>query len=266
MRDVSIARPSPPTPDAGSGVGVLDRVVAILDVVEAGNARSLADVARATGYSRSTTHRLLQAMEAHDLLGYSGSRGYHLGVRLLRLANRASRELPLRDLAHPALARLCEMTGESAQLYVRSVDERVCIDAVESPSELRTIVPIGAALPLTKGSAGKLFLAWATPADHDRLTADLAPAELARLDQQIVTARRRGWAESQGEREPGVASVSAPIVGAHDALVAAVSVSGPMSRLDRGRAKALARGVMTAASEIERALGLRLPGKDASAQ
>ncbi len=61
-------------------------------------------------------------------------------------------------MAHPALDRLSEATGESAQLYVRSVDERVCVDAVESPSELRTIVAVGAELPLTKGSAGKLFL------------------------------------------------------------------------------------------------------------
>ena len=194
MRDVSITRPPRPTPDAGSGVGVLDLIVAILDVVETGRARGLPDVVRLTGYSRSTTHRLLQAMEAHDLLAYSGARGYHLGPRFLRLANRSLRELPLRDLAHPVLTQLCALTGESAQLYVRSLDERVCIDAVESPNELRTIVPVGAALPLTKGSAGKLFLAWATPADHDRLTEELAPAGVARLDQQMATARRRGWA------------------------------------------------------------------------
>jgi DNA-binding IclR family transcriptional regulator len=255
MRDVSITRPPRATPDAGSGVGVLDRVVAILDVVEAGAARNLTAVARATGYSRSTTHRMLQAMEAHDLLDYSGSRGYHLGPRFLRLANRSLRELPLRDLAHPVLTRLGEMTGESAQLYIRSLNERVCIDAVESPSELRTIVAVGAALPMTKGSAGKLFLAWATPADHDRQTADLTQAELARLDQQILTARRRGWAESVGEREPGVASVSAPILGAHDALVAVISVSGPVSRLGRGGAKRHARAVMAAARDVERALG-----------
>jgi DNA-binding IclR family transcriptional regulator len=255
MRDVSIARPPRPTPDAGSGVGVLDRVVAILDAVESGAARNLSEVAGATGYSRSTTHRLLQAMEAQDLLSYSGSRGYHLGPRFLRLANRALRELPLRDIAHPVLARLSEVTGESAQLYVRSVDERVCIDAVESPNELRTIVPVGVALPLTKGSAGKLFLAWATPADHGRLTVDLPPAELARLDQQILTARRRGWSESLGEREPGVASVSAPIVGAHDALVAVISVSGPASRLGRGGAKRHAPSVIAAARDVEQALG-----------
>ncbi len=252
---MSITRPPRATPDAGSGVGVLDRVVAILDAVEAGGARNLAEVARATGYSRSTTHRLLQAMEAHDLLDYSGARGYHLGPRFLRLANRSLRELPLRDIAHPALVRLTEVTGESGQLYVRSLDERVCIDAVESPSELRTIVAVGAALPLTKGSAGKLFLAWATPTDRARLTTGIEPAALARLDQQILTGRRRGWTESVGEREAGVASVSAPIVGPHDALVAVISVSGPVSRLGRGGANRHAPAVMAAARDVERALG-----------
>jgi DNA-binding IclR family transcriptional regulator len=254
MRDMSITR-APRPPNSGSGVGVLDRVVAILDAVETGDARNLADVARATGYSRSTTHRLLQAMEAHDLLDFSGARGYHLGPRFLRLANRSLRDLPLRDLARPMLTRLSDMTGESAQLYVRSLDERVCIDAVESPSELRTIVAVGAALPLTKGSAGKLFLAWATPADRDRLSADVEPSARSRLDQQILTGRRRGWTESVGERAPGVASVSAPIVGIHDALVAVISVSGPVSRLGRGGARRHAPAVMTAARNVERALG-----------
>jgi DNA-binding IclR family transcriptional regulator len=153
------------------------------------------------------------------------------------------------------LARLSEVTGESAQLYVRSLHERVCIDAVESHSELRTIVAVGAALPLTKGSAGKLFLAWAIPADRARLTEGVEPAPLARLDQQILTGRRRGWTESVGEREAGVASVSAPIVGAQDALVAVISVSGPVSRLGRGGAKRHAPAVMAAARDVERALG-----------
>ncbi len=90
-----------------------------------------------------------------------GGFGYALGPRLLALATSAVRDLPLRELAHPALERLARSTGESAQLYVRDGDRRVCIDAAESESELRTIVEIGASLPLTKGSAGTVFLAWA---------------------------------------------------------------------------------------------------------
>jgi DNA-binding IclR family transcriptional regulator len=256
MRDMSIARPPRATSDSGSGVGVLDRASAILDLAERGEARSLAEVVRRTGYSRSTAHRLLQALEAHDLLAYSGSRGYALGPRFLRLATRALHDLPLRDLAHPALERLGATTGESAQLFVRSGNERVCIDAVESASELRTIVPVGERLPLSKGSAGKLFLAWGTPDDPARLERELPPAVLARLLQQVRTARRRGWAESIGERAAGVASVSAPILGPHDALIAVISLSGPASRFSRGGTKRHAPAVIAAAREVERALGV----------
>ncbi|HEX6399278.1 MAG TPA: IclR family transcriptional regulator [Actinomycetota bacterium] len=231
-----------------SGIGVLDRCVVILSAVEAG-ARSFTDIVAATGLARSTTHRLILGLEDHGLLVHVGGLGYALGPRLLALATTAARDLPLRELAHPALERLAGSTGESAQLYVREGDRRVCVDAVESDRELRTIVEVGAALPLDKGSAGKVFLAWGTERDRARLAEDAG-----RLPQQVATTRRRGWADSVEEREPGVASVSAPVFGPGGALVAAVSVSGPASRLGQLRAKRYAPAVVEAAREIERAL------------
>ncbi len=88
--------------------------------------------------------------------------------------------------ALPALAALRDATGESTQLYVREHQQRICVAALESPHGLRTIVPLGAALPLDRGSAGKVLL-------------------------EADGVAERGWAESVGEREPGVASVSAPV-------------------------------------------------------
>ncbi|MGH7540718.1 MAG: IclR family transcriptional regulator, partial [Gemmatimonadota bacterium] len=148
-------RRSPPR----SGVGVLDRCVAILGVVEDG-AHTFTDIAQATGLTRSTTHRLILGLEDHGLLVHIGGFGYVLGPRLLALARHAIEDLPLRELAHPSLERLARTTGESAQLYVRNGDRRVCIDAVESENELRTIVGVGTELPITAGSAGKIFLAF----------------------------------------------------------------------------------------------------------
>jgi DNA-binding IclR family transcriptional regulator len=235
-----------------TGVGVLDRSVAILAAVEAG-ARSFTEIVTTTGLTRPTAHRLIRGLEEHGLLLYVGGFGYALGPRLLALSASAMRELPLRDLAHPALERLSRTTGESAQLYVRDGDRRVCIDAVESDSELRTIVEVGAVLPLTAGSAGKVFLAWASPPDQERLVA--AAARPDRLRTHLRTTLRRGWAESVGEREPGVASVSAPVFGPMEVLLAAVSVSGPASRLGNLRAKRYAPAVTAAAREIEGALG-----------
>ena len=94
-------------------------------------------------------------MEDHGLVIQAGGLGYVLGPRLLGLATTAMRELPLRELAHPILGRVARSTGESAQLFVRDGDRRICVDAAESESELRTIVEIGASLPLTLGSAGR---------------------------------------------------------------------------------------------------------------
>src|SRR6185436_20236255 len=102
--------------DRDTGVGVLDRTVAVLDAVEAG-ARSFTEIVEATGFSRTTTHRLVKSLVEHELLAFRGGVGYRLGPRLLRFAQRAMDDLPLRDVAHPFLVRLAEMTGESAQLY-----------------------------------------------------------------------------------------------------------------------------------------------------
>jgi DNA-binding IclR family transcriptional regulator len=226
-------------------VGVLDRSVAVLDAVQSG-ARTFTAIAERTGLTRSTAHRLLRALEEHGFVVHVGGLGYALGPRLLGLAATAMRELPLRDLARPALERLAAATGESAQLYVRDGARRICVDAVESDRELRTIVDVGASLPLTKGSAGKVFLAWG-PA-HEPLE--------DRLARQLLTIRQRGWADSVGEREEGVASVSAPVFGPGGSLLAAVSVSGPATRVGALRAKRDAPAVVEAAREIERAMGV----------
>jgi len=241
-------------------VGVLDRAVAVLDAVEAG-ARTFTQITTTTGLTRPTAHRLIRALEDHGFLRSAGAFGYRLGPRLMSLARTASGESPLRDLARPALERLAEVTGESAQLYVRSGDVRVCVDAVESKSELRTIVRVGAHLPLTAGSAGKVFMAWAPQPDYRRLVRLVKPLTERtptgeRLERQLHAAYRLGWASSSGERERAVGSVSAPVIGVHGALVAVVSVSGPESRLGRLHAKRHAPAVTTAAREIEQAIGV----------
>ncbi|HEX7247185.1 MAG TPA: IclR family transcriptional regulator [Actinomycetota bacterium] len=245
-----LARETPAT-----AVGTLDRIVDILNAVE-GGARSYTDITRATRLSRPTAHRLIRALELHGFLLQAGSAGYALGPRLLSLAASAMRDLPLRDLAHPALERLAKTTGESAQLYVRDGDVRVCIDAVESESELRTIVAVGATLPLTKGSAGTVFLTWAGDDDRRRVLASLPDDAAIRLARMIATTTRRGWADSIGEREAGVASVSAPIFDASGALVAAVSVSGPANRIGALRGRHYAPAVTDAAKQVEAALGV----------
>ncbi len=246
--------------DVDTGVGVLDRAVAVLEAVENG-AHSYTAIVESTGFTRSTTHRMVKALEAHGFLTVVGGLGYRLGPRLLRLAASAMREVPLRDLAHPVIEHLAATTGESAQLYIPDQLRRVCIDAVESQSELRTIVPIGASLPLTAGSAGRVFLAWGPAGARiqaleriERFTDETPDA--ARLSRDIDSTRRRGWAWSAGERQKGVGSVSAPVFDHDGVCVAAVSVSGPSTRIGRITARKYAPAVTAAAREIGSALGV----------
>jgi DNA-binding IclR family transcriptional regulator len=225
-----------------SGVGVLDKSVVILSFIAEGGPATLAEVVGGTGLSRPTAHRLLSALEAHRLVGRNGGR-YSLGVRLLAWGSGAAGS-SLVEAARSALVTLRDETGESTQLYVREGDRRVCVASVErAGGGLKDIVPVGAVLPLDRGSGGKVLLAWAENGERF-----LRLAELEEV-------RRRGWAESVAEREVGVASVSAPVFGPGGELRAAVCASGPVSRLGERPGERLAGSVAAAAREIEEALG-----------
>lgn len=216
-----------------SGVGVLDKAVAILDVLAGGDRLTLGELTAATGLPRATAHRLAHALAAHRLTALGEDDRWSLGDRVGELAG--GQAVPaLADLARPALEQLRDATDESVQLYVARGAVRVCIVSLESPHSLRTIVPVGAELPLDKGSAAKVL-------------ADL-PA-----------VRRQGWAQSVEEREKGVASVSAP-VRRDGEVVAAVSVSGPVERTTRTPGRRYADAVVAAARQIELALDRSLHG------
>jgi DNA-binding IclR family transcriptional regulator len=209
------------------GVGVLDKAVDVIDCL-VGGPKSLAELVAVTGLPRATAHRLAVALEHHDFVRRDGDGRFALGFRLAALGRAALDSTPLAALSRPALAALRDETGESVQLYVRDGEHRVCVESLESPHGLRTIVAVGASLPLDVGSAGKV------------LRGDEVPA--------------RGWVESVEEREAGVASVSAPVRDAHGAVIAAVGVSGPIERTTRKPGSRYGAAVCRAATTIESAL------------
>ena len=210
--------------DSLSGVGVLDKAMAVLGAVEH-EPRSLAGLVQATDLSRATAHRLASALEAHGLLRRDEDGRFALGLRLISLGHEAAEAVPVWAAARPALAWLHERAGESVQLFVRDGDARVCVESIESPRELRTIVPVGARLPLSAGSGGKV----------------LAGASAA-------------WVQSVGEREEGVASVSAPVHDPRGRVVAAVSISGPIQRLTRKPGQKYGDLVAQTAHQVEAAI------------
>ncbi len=233
--------------DEGSGVGVLDKAMALLRVVGERPA-SLADLVAGTGISRPTAHRLALALEHHAMLGRDERGRFVVGPLVGELGGGAGGDA-LVAAAGPVLLAARDATAESAQLYRRRGSSRVCVAAAERPGHgLRDSVPVGAVLTMTAGSAAQVLLAWEPDGPSGELPAD---ATFAAAD--LAAVRRRGWAQSAGQREAGVASVSAPVRGPGGAVVAALSVSGPMSRLGRTPGRTHAEAVLRAAAALEAA-------------
>jgi len=210
--------------EISSGIGVVDKTVTILAAV-AEAPRTLAELIEVTGLPRATAHRLAVALEVHRLASRDLEGRFVLGPRVGELA--ASLPDPVITAAGPVLTWIRDECGESAQLYRRDGNERVCVAAAERTHGLRTTVPLGSRLPLTAGSGAQVICAWSDPASLAEILRSSAFTA-----KSLAEVRRRGWAQSIAEREAGVASVSAPVLAGGE-LVGAISISGTIERLGR---------------------------------
>ncbi len=226
-----------------SGIGVIDKTVALLAAAAHGPA-SLSDLVDRTDIPRATAHRLAVALEVHRLLTRDADGRFLPGPRLAELAAHASD--PLLDKAVDVLTWVRDTSGESAQLYRRDGMERVCVAAAERTAGLRTTVPLGARFPLTAGSGAQVLCAWESA---ETVASVLAHAEFS--ERSLAEVRRRGWAQSVGQREAGVASVSAPVFGPGRKVIAAVSISGPIERLGRSPGQRFAPVLTAAATRLQ---------------
>lgn len=203
----------------------------------------LAELCSRTGLPRATAHRLAVGLEVHRLLRRGSDGRWRPGAALAELAGGVAD--PLVEAAAAVLPKLRDITGESVQLYRRDGMHRICVSAAEPPSGLRDTVPVGAQLPMTAGSGAKVLAAWADASTQRSLLTDAVFGE-----RSLLEVRRRGWAQSVAEREPGVASVSAPVRDNSGSVVAAVSVSGPIDRMGRRPGARWAQDLLAAADAL----------------
>lgn len=207
----------------------------------------LAELCERTALPRATAYRLAAALEVHRLLARDDEGRWRLGPAVTELAAHVND--PLLAAGSAVLPLLRQTTGESVQLYRREGTDRVCVAALEPPAGLRDTVPVGARLPMTAGSGAKVLLAHSDAATQKAV---LATAKFT--ERTLAEVRRRGWAQSVAEREPGVASVSAPVRDSRGAVVAAISVSGPIDRIGRRPGARWAADLLSAAEALARRL------------
>jgi DNA-binding IclR family transcriptional regulator len=195
-----------------------------------------------SGLDRSTLARILKTLESTRMISFdSEAKTYTVGIKLLSWAGAFMRGNDLRQTAAPILRQLREASNETATLHIRSGFDRVCIDGVESPDEIRRVVVLGERVPLWQGTTSKVILAQLSAEEvaeiEERASAE--GASLNGIDDQLAAAREHGYLTLAEDRVPGVGSISAPIFEA-GVVVGAFSVAGPANRWTDERCEEIA--------------------------
>lgn len=241
----SSSAPSPPPFGLGhdSGVAVLDKASLLLSVLEDGPA-SVSRIVCVTGLTRPTAHRLALALQRLRLVTRDARGRFLLGPRLSEMAVVEHGDRML-GLAGSVLTGLRDRTGASARLYRRCEDRLLCVAGAETSSNVAETVPVGTAFPMRSGPVAQVLLAWEEP---DVLYRGLVGARFTAT--VLAGVRRRGWAQSSGERNGGPAALTAPVRGPGGRVVAALCLSGPVGLLTEEPAREFGSAVIDAALRL----------------
>jgi IclR family KDG regulon transcriptional repressor len=221
--------------DQKNTVRAVERALDILLCFTDSTDLGLTEISSRISLHKSTVFRLLASLEGKGfVIRNPSTEKYRLGFRIWELSANLSQTDDPAAVLLPEMERLRDVLGETISLYVRDGKERIRIQAVQSNQAIRRVAPIGARLPLYVGASSKVLIAFADQAVRDSIIQDEDwPGYLRNQDfmQQILEIQNSGYATSIEEREPGAAAVAAPIFNRSHQLVAALSVSGPASRL-----------------------------------
>jgi DNA-binding IclR family transcriptional regulator len=211
---VPAKNPAGKKPASENGAAAVDRAFAILAVFgEDAFQLTLAEIARRTGFYKSTILRLLNSLEKAGFIRKSADGRYCIGPEPLRLSSLYQTSFRLRDVLLPHLEHLSDLSGETSSFYIRDNDWRMILYRVEPQRAVRVSIREGDRFSVKYGASGKILSAFT-------YTNDSVFDEI----------RKNLWAESYGERDPETASVSVPVFGAGGILQGAITLSGPMER------------------------------------
>jgi len=246
-----------------SGTQAVDRAARLLaEVVHSADPMTFTGLSAATGLAKSTTSRLLLALERNGLVRRDDHGRFLPGEMFVSFAWRGGAEAGLVAVAQPFLERLGKATGETINLGVASNGLVEQIAQVDSTFLIGGTNWIGMSVPLHCSALGKVLLAFGAqlpPGPLERRTDKTVTSETA-LRAELATVRTRGYAVTDEELEPGLIAVATPIRGYDGAVVAALSVSGPTNRMTRDGVPAIAGYCAEEAAALSAVLGYRQRG------
>ncbi|MGH9170893.1 MAG: IclR family transcriptional regulator [Acidimicrobiales bacterium] len=242
-----------------TGTQAVDRAACLLrEIVDSPVAMTFSELAAATGLAKSTTSRLLLALERHRLVRRDEHGGYGAGHVFVRYAGKLGREVDLIEVSRPYLHSLGERTGETVNLGVARHGRVEQIAQVDSRYVIGGTNWVGRAVPLHCSAQGKVLLAMGAaelpPGRLERLTARTI-TNRQRLSAEFAEVRRHSFAVTAEELETSLVAVAAPVYRQGGSVVAALSVSGPASRLDAARITEFALACVEEGDALSAALG-----------
>jgi DNA-binding IclR family transcriptional regulator len=249
-------------------VQVLDRAINILEYIGRQNngEAGLPELSAAMKLHKTTTHRIAHVLESRGLLrrGMDSNR-YRLGLHLYDLGCQALDHVNIRDEARPVMTRLAYEAGETVHLAVLDRTEVLYIERIEAQRSLSMGSKLGARNPVYCTALGKAMLAFSPEEEVDQILASCRMEARTRntitnvlaLKRELERIRDRGYAIDDEEIEDGIRCVSAPILSSTDRAVAAISVSGPSSRIIPNRFQLIGKTVLKAARELSAHMGHR---------
>jgi DNA-binding IclR family transcriptional regulator len=226
---------------------------------------SLADLARTAGLNKTTTYRLLTALESAGLVGRNPeSEAYRLGPEMIVLGGRAMRSNRLLSVSRPELERLAQQTRETATIEILAEGQVLTLDEISGSYLVGSMPSVGSAWPVHASSTGKLLLAYLPAAELDTiLQAPLRPltpytvTEVEKLCRELDQIRTQEFAVGNQELEIGFVSVAVPVRNHEGRVIAALSVGGASARLTQSKIEEILPLVRAAAGRISNRLGFK---------
>jgi DNA-binding IclR family transcriptional regulator len=245
-------------------VGVVAKVLRILEVLDrAPSGLQLREIAQRTAIHKSTAYRFLAHLEVEGYLFRDDAGAYVVGPKLARLGSGIPYHATLRSVSRPVVQKLWRITSETVNLAVLDGHEVLYLDVMESPHTFRLVSQVGMRRPLYCTALGKAILAYSPPQETESVLPSLTFERLtprtftdvSRFKKELAKVRQQGFALDDEEAGLGARCVAAPILDESEKVTAAISVSGPITRINRDRIQAFAAAVMDGARSISARLG-----------
>ncbi|MCB5702120.1 IclR family transcriptional regulator [Megasphaera elsdenii] len=233
----------------------LEKSLDVLDLfVECNTGMTLKEIAEHTHLNTSTAFRIVNTLERRQYLTRNDtSKQYRLGPRALALGYSSHWTENVITLAKPYLRRLQQLFNETVSIYIAEGDCRICLDHIESTHSLRRVIPIGESLPLYKGAAGRVLLAWTSDDERQRYIEKYGNIS----EEEFATIRHNGYAITQDESEHGLFALSVPIFNFEGQVIASLTIAGPSMRFYDSIRQKMLFTMSQYAYEISHSLGYR---------